>query len=246
MHGRISGQSVLKLPIESAAVGPAITQQYNVLRRRWKAVASGAIAALLIACAFLAVATPLYTSSTQLMLDPRKQNVMQSQAVVQGLTLEAGSIESEVALVLSYNISRRVVEKLNLDKDPEFQAGTGGLISRMLNGGRSLVGRPAEPAVPVELEKAISPEKADAILRLRQALAARRSGVSYIMEVTATSRDPAKAARLANTLAEAYLVEQLEARFEAAKRASGHTRTRQPGCAGRRRPTRPTIRRGRP
>jgi polysaccharide biosynthesis transport protein len=48
----------------------------------------------------------------------------------------------------------------------------------------------------------------------------RPAGQGYTLAVSITSMDPARAARLANAVAEAYLVDKLDTRFEAARRAS--------------------------
>src|SRR5262249_10829771 len=45
-------------------------------------------------------------------------------------------------------------------------------------------------------------------------------GQGYVLAITVTSADPARAARLANSIANMYLVDKLDTRFEAAQRAS--------------------------
>lgn len=67
---------------------------------------------------------------------------------------------------------------------------------------------------------ALSPEKLYAIRRLLQTLSVRRIGITLVMEINVNSLDPVKAARISNAVADAYLVEQLEARYDAARRAS--------------------------
>jgi capsular exopolysaccharide synthesis family protein len=44
--------------------------------------------------------------------------------------------------------------------------------------------------------------------------------MGWVLAISVTSVDPARAAKLANAIADGYVVEQLDARFEAAKRAS--------------------------
>ena len=48
-----------------------------------------------------------------------------------------------------------------------------------------------------------------------------RSGQAQILNIAITWEDPVRAAQLANAVADAYVVDQLDARLEAAKRASG-------------------------
>ena len=52
------------------------------------------------------------------------------------------------------------------------------------------------------------------------AISVSRVGQGHLLSISVTSVDPARAARLANAVADAYVVEKLDARFDAAKRAS--------------------------
>ncbi len=55
---------------------------------------------------------------------------------------------------------------------------------------------------------------------LRANLRVTRLGRSYIEQIAYTSLDPNKAATIANAFADAYIEDQLEAKFEATRRAS--------------------------
>ena len=70
---------------------------------------------------------------------------------------------------------------------------------------------------PAAAEQAIS----DGINRLRGALVVSRSGQADILNIAITWEDPVRAGQLANAVADAYVVDQLDARLEAAKQASG-------------------------
>ena len=70
---------------------------------------------------------------------------------------------------------------------------------------------------PAAAERAIT----DGINRLRGALVVSSSGRADILNIAITWEDPVRAAQLANAVADAYVVDQLDARLESAKRASG-------------------------
>ena len=59
------------------------------------------------------------------------------------------------------------------------------------------------------------------INRLRGALGVSRSGQAQVLNISITWKDPVRAGQLANAVADAYVVDQLDARLELAKRASG-------------------------
>jgi uncharacterized protein involved in exopolysaccharide biosynthesis len=61
----------------------------------------------------------------------------------------------------------------------------------------------------------------DGINRLRGALSVVRDGRAHVLIISITWHEPVMAAQLANAVADAYVINQLDARFESAKRASG-------------------------
>ena len=68
--------------------------------------------------------------------------------------------------------------------------------------------------------KAIPRDILSAIRRLQSALAVTRVQRSYVIAIAVTSQDPAKAALLANAVADTYVIDKLDARYDAAKTAS--------------------------
>ena len=212
-----------------------ITTRYNVLRRRWKLLVGCVLSVLAATALLLALLAPHYTANTQILLDPRKQNVIQSQQVVQGVALDTGVVESEVSILQSFGIARRVTERLNLFQDPEFNGAAPRFslsFGALRKGIEALMGR-SEPAAekPADDSLGLTAEQVATVLRTRSSIAARRLGLTYVIDVGFTSLDPAKAARIANAVGDAYLVEQVEARYDAAKRASTWLNERMQGLA---------------
>ena len=199
-----------RLPRESAD----LTSQYNTLRRRWKVILLAIGATLAATLLLLLLVAPRYTASTQILFDPRKQNIYQAQTVASlGIAIDTGSVESEVSLIQSFNVLRHVVEALSLDQVREFgEPPPANLLSLLL----SRFETPEEPAVNAKF----SPAQLLAARRLRDSVTARRVGLTYVIEISATAREPLLAAQIADAVADAYLVEQLEARFLVSKRAS--------------------------
>ena len=72
--------------------------------------------------------------------------------------------------------------------------------------------------VPIRNSVGASPEAS--VGALMGATSVGRAGDGFVLNISVTSVDPARAAKLANAVADAYVVEKLDARFEAAKRAS--------------------------
>ncbi len=65
-------------------------------------------------------------------------------------------------------------------------------------------------------------------------LSVARRGLTYVINITFWSEDGAKAARIANAVAETYLQRQKDAKIQAVRRANGliQTHVREPATAG--------------
>jgi succinoglycan biosynthesis transport protein ExoP len=81
--------------------------------------------------------------------------------------------------------------------------------------------RADRPGSPAPGPDSIPPAEMRAIAALSGALEVRRVAQDgYVIAISVTSSDPARAARLANAVADTYLVDKSETRLDAAKRAS--------------------------
>ncbi len=192
--------------------------------RHWVFIVSFAGLALLCGVVFLAYSVSLYTATAQVMLDP-----MTERAPVQNPTtptvyfMDPAMMENQISLIRSDGLLRRVVEKHKLYAvNSAPRAHDDGMSWSSIK--QALLGSatPAPPAAekPVEAsdeEVAI----AAGVEQLRYALGVQRAGLGYVLAISVTDTDPERAAMLANAVADAYVVNKLDARLEGAKRASG-------------------------
>jgi exopolysaccharide transport family protein len=188
-------------------------------RRRW--ALGGCV--LLITSVVLLVTfqlTPLYTATAEVLIDLRDHNVVDLDSVLSGLSSDASTIESQIQVIRSHSLAIRVIETLHLDRDPEFnqalrEPGMGAVLQAWLRGLA-----PGEAEETSEEER-LALEQTRLIEALSEARSVSRVGRrSYVISIAFTSERAAKASQLANTLAEFYLVEQLEAKFDATERAT--------------------------
>ena len=188
-------------------------------RRRW--VIGGCV--LLITAAVLLVVfqlTPRYTASAQVLIDPRERKVADVEAVLSGLSSDASTIESQIQVIRSRMLAERVIDQLGLERDPEFNAALRqpGWTSSSLDWVKGLL--PGE-AVEETAEQRQQRERSEVVDVYLEDLAVSQVGRrSFVIDISFTSENPRMASRVANTLSDLYLVEQLEAKFEATKRAT--------------------------
>lgn len=192
------GRHVVSEPV-GRGIGVSLGALVGILLRRWMIVAAVTAMALAGAVVAVKVLPRSYTATTQVMLQDRKLNVVDITSVVGGLRLDASAISSELTILRSQQLLEKVVAKLNLTGDPEFL--------------------PPEEAAknhPAALQTRI------AINNLRDRMEVQQVGLSYVIEIGVTTRDPSLSALLANTLGDQYIQGQLEAKFEATRRATNY------------------------
>jgi exopolysaccharide transport family protein len=174
-------------------------------------------------------ATPLYTATSSLTINTRTQNIVSTEAVLSGLSAETSVVDTEIEIIKSRQLAQRVVEALNLEEDPEFNPALAepGPVRAVLGGIATLFGAAAPDAARAQLSAVEAQKQKERVVNsVMSRLSVRRAGLTYVMNVGFTSENPAKAARIANTYAERYLLEQLEAKFDATRQANSWLNTR--------------------
>jgi succinoglycan biosynthesis transport protein ExoP len=214
-------------PVQDAAPdrGANLREYVAFAWRHWIFIASMTALALLFGLVWLAYAVPLYTATAQVMLDPLTERApVQNNTTPNVFFIDPAMMENQISLIRSDGLLRRVVEKNKL-----YSVGSANKEAAQTSGWdafkEALSGKPASPVQPAPAptddpsaeEKAISA----AVERLRAALGVQRTGLGYILSISVTDPDPDRAALLANAVADAYVVNKLDARLEGAKRASG-------------------------
>jgi polysaccharide biosynthesis transport protein len=197
----------------------------NFLWRKWKFIGSILALALLIGAVRLVTQVPLYTANTQILIDPQKEKAAGRDAILSELPLDIEAMASQMAIIQSPSLLRRVVEKEHLASDPEFGSAPAPSHRSFLQSIKALYSGSSEAneeeAAPKPAQDAANQSQiTQSTYNLQGATAVSRAGQAYVLSISVTSADPAKAARLANAVADAYAVDKLDARFDAAKRAS--------------------------
>lgn len=186
--------------------------------RRSKLIAAITVGVCLLTFVVLLLLTPRYTATAQVLLDPRREKIFGQNAIIPELSMDSGNVDSQIAIIKSTELLRRVVDKLHLTYDPEFGPHKPSFLGGLLSSISALWKSPQPPAAPGEAS--ISPEVLASVSLLRAALDVQRVQRTYVISISVTSISPPKAAKLTNAIADAYVVDQLDARYDAAKRAS--------------------------
>jgi polysaccharide biosynthesis transport protein len=208
-------------PANSAAVKPARTSEAGDLdlhvlgqalarRRGWIIVPTVLVFALSLAA--VNIVTPRYKSEARILIDGRENVFMRpnGEREQERTALDAEAVTSQVQLLLSRDLARDIIKKNKLAERPEFDPVLRGFSP--LKSLLALFGIGRDPFSLTPEERVL-----DAYFERFQAYAVDKSRV---MVIEFQSQDPELAARVANSIAEGYLVLQQAARQEQAKSAS--------------------------
>ncbi|AZO69348.1 MULTISPECIES: Wzz/FepE/Etk N-terminal domain-containing protein [unclassified Mesorhizobium] len=163
------------------------------------------IVAMTILGATLGVAIALSTSkkyeaTAELIVDPRDLKLtdrdLTQSVVASDATLAI--VENQVRVLTSGTVLNKVVDKLNLVNDPEFNGqDSGGLGVMTLI--RSILSRNDEPGADADRRRAL------AVGNLAESLSVERGGKTFVISVSATTQNGEKSALIANTMTDVFL-----------------------------------------
>lgn len=190
----------------------------QVLQARRHVIVATVVSILAIAIITLFQMSPRYTAKALVMIDPQTDQVVDFQQILASLNNDATTVRNQIEIIRSRSLAERVIRDLGLRRDPELQPATDSppwyqaYLPGFL-GGTS----PSEPRAQPD-ERDVMDGIINRFLKnlevLPQALNSSAIRIEY------TSGDPRHAARLTNAVAEFYVQDQLEAKFEANRKAT--------------------------
>ncbi|HTJ02913.1 MAG TPA: Wzz/FepE/Etk N-terminal domain-containing protein [Methylovirgula sp.] len=168
--------------------------------------------AFALAAIFVTLAKPMFTAETQVLLEnqesylPRPQ---QQQAELPAESLDDNWIGSQIQLITSRDLARRVIERLHLVGNPDLDPGAHvDSLSRVL----ILFGFLRDPTTQTPVDRVVD--------YFATHLTAYSPVKTRVLTIQFQAHDPAMAARIANAIADIYLETQSEAKRQRAKMAA--------------------------
>lgn len=182
-----------------------LREMVSILRRRYRLIVLTIAVILGVSFLYLAQSTPLYTSTTLILVDPAQKNLLAPERDGSvNSTLASSLIESEVEILRSDTVLLAVIEEAGLIRDSEFGP-TLSLFAKFKQAvGIGSRGSAAEGAALLN----------QALAQLRGSISVGRKGRTNLIELSVTAEDPERAATLANTIASTYIRLQVEAKSQ--------------------------------
>lgn len=194
----------------------------SVARRQKTIIRNAFLTCTGLAVVYVFTAQAKYTAVVDILLDTPKVTAVADSYDKEGIGFETGGIDSQVEVFKSGRIAVAVLKKLNLKNDPTFNpppsfissaiSGTISAVSGLFGGATEGGSGSAEDPELVERMKLIE--------KLGKFQEVKRLGRTYVIEIKYTNESKVLASRIANGFAEQYLVDQLDAKYDATTRAA--------------------------
>jgi capsular exopolysaccharide synthesis family protein len=173
--------------------------------------------------------TPRYTAETKVLVGAPKSQVVDVEQVLNGNVTNETGVKSEVEVLLSRGLAKKVITKLSLlsleEFNPALKQKDDGFFAS-LNPKNWLPDNIKTALGLTVSEDALNEEeKQERVLAVATDIYLNKLKVtpvrgSQVIAVSFESPDPKLAAKIANTHADSYIIGQLEAKFEATEKAS--------------------------
>jgi succinoglycan biosynthesis transport protein ExoP len=209
-------------PVWAAPSGPDLPELFRRIWRRKRMIAAITVGGTMLAAIVLFLIPPRYTASAQIMLVPAQTKILDSDQLLAGITPDTEAVNSATAVVESRDIAERVIDKLGLAHDPEFnpELDSGpAWLSMLLDPHTYLPAKWADAVASLRSESAGGPvdemrrNHNRVVEKFLKRLDAGAAGQSRVVTISFQSESPSTASRVANMLAEEYLNAQIEEKF---------------------------------
>ena len=189
-----------------ASLGQQLDYVRGFLRRRYLGILLGIVFALPFGVFYALTSSKTYTASAVMMMEPRKGPLDGS---ANAAPLDTAWFETHLQNLKSMNVLSYVVKQLNLADDPEFLRSDVAPLDRLL----TRIGW-SVPAPKSDAERANR-----AAELVGSGLRAQRIGQSYMIKIDFDGRNPELDAKIANEMVNAYIFDQMNAKYQSSRRA---------------------------
>ncbi|GEP56573.1 protein-tyrosine kinase [Reyranella soli] len=233
-----ASESGVLAPVRPSEAPDQLWEWLRLLNRRKALIVGCGLVAVALMALIIAQATPMYKASARLLLDTRTFKVVSTEAALSGVdTMNLGAIQSELEVIQSEFLIGRVVDKLGLANNPDFNGSkppgfidsafaplrelwATGISTLLAPAPKPQQAQQGQPARSSRAAEESDPRRRAAIGSVAGGLSVTLLGRTYVILITVESPDGAMSARIANALAEAYLADQIDTKNEANRRAT--------------------------
>ena len=192
----------------------------SVLIRRFSLIASIVILVVSLAAIYAFTTTPQYTATVEILLDPRKKNLVEVESVLSGLPSDTNAVNTEVEILKSPALALRVIDDLDLVNEPAFQNDSNAsILASARQALMELLPSRKQEEVTQDTLEVDDPRRA-LLEAVQSNMKVRRVGLTYVVEIQYTSTDKKLAKRIADSYADQYIDLNIQTALDANLRAN--------------------------
>lgn len=185
----------------------------SIAKRKW-AILAFAAAVTLLAAVIAFVMTPVYRSTAMVLIESSKAKVVSFDEVYGGISQTREYFQTQVEIMKSREVAIRAVTKVKLWDHPDYDPR---LPKKGLSALLESIGFSTEKPVVEWTDETL----ADAVVgAMSKNLSIQPIRLSQLVTVSFDSTDPQLAARMTNALADVFIENDLNARYQMTQRAS--------------------------
>lgn len=179
--------------------GDILRSAYRVVRCQLPIMSLILLSSISLALVYLLITPPKFTATGEIEINTPRVQVLQQRSALSDLPIDSSIAPTQVEVLKSEKISLDVIRKLHLNEDPEF-----------VSSGKRLIAFFFGQGATTEAEK-----EEDTLTYFEKHRTINRKGLTYVIQVSFTSLDPEKSARIVNTIMKAYIEDQIAFKHEA-------------------------------
>jgi succinoglycan biosynthesis transport protein ExoP len=192
------------------------------LRQGWWCPVFGCLIGLMLGTAYIVFVPTPYRSTARILLDTSVSRYLQTNKIVDEPIFDEAGIGSQIYILSSESILVPVIRSMNLAHDPEFagppkDAQNLGYINKLKKIAKQSIGWNGDADSTIDPDAVLERTAVEALLKN---LTVFRGDIANVIDVTFTSQDPNKAAKIANAVADTYIAADLETRLKSTKTVS--------------------------
>ena len=161
------------------------------------------------------IAIPKYTATAVVALESRQENVVDLESVMSGLGGDQISINTEIEVLRSRGLIAKLVARMALQDDPEFNPSL--RPEQRFSIGKLIGVFAGHAQAPIVSTQTVLDSTVNTVL---EAVSISNLRQSYAFTISVVTTNPEKSAAIANTLAELYILDQIEVKFAATEQAT--------------------------
>ncbi len=203
------------------ADGVGLQKIGQLLWRKKPVLIGGVVTGMMASSLYLHyLSTPVYSATTTTILESQQPTVIGISSLIGGLTGDTATLNTEAEVLQSRTLLQQVIAIMNLQEDPEFNL-TQPEVTSHLQQWKSDIFSFLSPTELDTTEEELEKIGLDGVIdNVRDSITVQNIPKTLVFAITATTSDPRKSARLADTVAQVYISNQLAQKTASLERSA--------------------------